>query len=234
MGPGSDRRQLDKSGMTGESRPRESRPEEAVFEQTEGQASGAGSIPEKSLQKPSLLLHSCCGPCSTAVIERLADEFEVTVFFYNPCITDEEEYLLRRENQKKFLRAFNEERIGRSRIRFLEGTYQPGSFLKLAQGHESDPEGGERCSLCFTQRLEKTAETAQMTGNDYFGTTLTVSPHKNYRKISEIGQKIALRYGLTFLDRDFKKKDGFKRSIELSKKYGLYRQDYCGCEFSKR
>ena len=193
----------------------------------------AGSLTE-SLQRPALLLHSCCGPCSTAVIERLADEFEITVFYYNPCITDEEEHLLRRENQKKFLQEFNEERIEKNRIRFLEGAYHPGAFLKLVKGHEQDPEGGERCSLCFAQRLEKTAETAQMTGCDYFGTTLTVSPHKNYRRISEIGQSIALRYGLTFLDRDFKKKDGFKRSIELSRRYGLYRQDYCGCEFSKR
>ena len=193
----------------------------------------AGSLTE-SLQRPALLLHSCCGPCSTAVIERLADEFEITVFYYNPCITDEEEYLLRRENQKKFLQEFNEERIEKNRIRFLEGAYHPGAFLKLVKGHEQDPEGGERCSLCFAQRLEKTAETAQMTVCDYFGTTLTVSPHKNYRRISEIGQSIALRYGLTFLDRDFKKKDGFKRSIELSRRYGLYRQDYCGCEFSKR
>lgn len=228
------RRQLDQGSAAGKRLSQENRPQTAVFPQTGDPASGAGSIPEKSLQKPALLLHSCCGPCSTAVIERLADEFDVTVFFYNPCITDEEEYILRRENQKKFLNAYNEERIGKGRIRFLEGPYQPGTFLKLAEGHESDPEGGGRCSLCFTQRLEKTAETAQMTGNDYFGTTLTVSPHKNYRRISEIGQKIALRYGLTFLDRDFKKKDGFKRSIELSKKYGLYRQDYCGCEFSKR
>ena len=228
------RRQLDQGSAAGERLSQENRPQTAVFPQTGDPASGAGSIPEKSLQKPALLLHSCCGPCSTAVIERLADEFDVTVFFYNPCITDEEEYILSRENQKKFLNAYNEERIGKGRIRFLEGPYQPGTFLKLAEGHESDPEGGGRCSLCFTQRLEKTAETAQMTGNDYFGTTLTVSPHKYYRKISEIGQEIALRYGLTFLDRDFKKKDGFKRSIELSKKYGLYRQDYCGCEFSKR
>lgn len=228
------RRQLDQGSATGERLSQENRPQTAVLSQTGDPTPGAGSIPEKSLQKPALLLHSCCGPCSTAVIERLADEFDVTVFFYNPCITDEEEYLLRRENQKKFLNAYNEERIGKGQIRFLEGPYQPGTFLKLAEGHESDPEGGGRCSLCFAQRLEKTAETAQMTGNDYFGTTLTVSPHKNYRKISEIGQKIALRYGLTFLDRDFKKKDGFKRSIELSKKYGLYRQDYCGCEFSKR
>ena len=206
----------------------------AAAEQTADSRFIQGNSIAESEQKPGLLLHSCCGPCSTAVIERLAEEFEITVFFYNPCITDEEEYLLRRENQKKFLQEFNEERIEKNRIRFLEGAYHPGAFLKLVKGHEQDPEGGERCSLCFAQRLEKTAETAQMTGCDYFGTTLTVSPHKNYRRISEIGQSIALRYGLTFLDRDFKKKDGFKRSIELSRRYGLYRQDYCGCEFSKR
>ena len=234
MSSGGDRRQWNKGGIAGSTQPQESRPEGAILSQAGDRASGAGSIPQTVLQKPALLLHSCCGPCSTAVIERLADEFEITVFFYNPCITEEEEYIRRRENQKKFLDAFNEQRMGKSRIRFLEGPYQPGTFLKLVEGHESDPEGGGRCSLCFLQRLEKTAETAQMTGNDYFGTTLTVSPHKNYRKISEIGQQIALRYGLTFLDRDFKKKDGFKRSIELSKAYGLYRQDYCGCEFSKR
>ena len=206
--------------------------------QTVGTAAGNSFIQGNSIgeseQKPGLLLHSCCGPCSTAVIERLAEEFEITVFFYNPCITDEEEYIRRRDNQKKFLKAFNESRIGRNRVRLIEGPYNPGAFMKIAAGLETEPEGGRRCEACFLQRLEKTAETAQMTGKDYFGTTLTVSPHKSYRKISEIGRSIALRYGLSFLDRDFKKKDGFKRSIELSKKYGLYRQDYCGCEFSKR
>ena len=192
-----------------------------------------GSIGE-SEQKPALLLHSCCGPCSTAVIEQLAEEFEITVFFYNPCITEEAEYILRRDNQKKFLQAYNDEHPGKNRIRFLEGTYCPGAFLKMAEGLEEEPEGGRRCEGCFMQRLEKTAETAKMNGCDWFGTTLTVSPHKNYRKISEIGRDIALRYGLTFLDRDFKKKNGFQRSIELSKQYGLYRQNYCGCEYSKR
>lgn len=205
----------------------------AISDRSRQQIQAAGSVTETEA-KPALLLHSCCGPCSTAVIERLAGEFEITVFYYNPCITDEEEYILRRENQKKFISEYNEKMIGRSQIRFLEGPYQPGVYLKLVEGLEQEPEGGARCGKCFMQRLEKTAETAQMTGHEYFGTTLTVSPHKNYRRISEIGQEIALRYGLTFLDRDFKKKDGFKRSIELSREYGLYRQDYCGCEFSKR
>ncbi len=192
-----------------------------------------GSDREEMVQKPALLLHSCCGPCSTAVIERLADEFAITVFYYNPCITDEEEYLRRRDTQKAFLKAYQEKHPGETAITFLEGSYRPGTFLQLVKGLEDEPEGGRRCHVCFRQRLEQTAMQAQMSGCDWFGTTLTVSPHKNYRKISEIGQEIALRYGLTFLDRDFKKKDGFKRSIELSKEYGLYRQNYCGCDFSK-
>lgn len=189
---------------------------------------------QKEVKKASLLLHSCCGPCSTAVVERLADEFDVTVFFYNPCITDEEEYQRRRSAQIQFIEKFNEENMGRCRISFKEGDYRPGSFIEMVKGHEEDPEGGARCRLCFAQRLEKTAETARMTGHDIFGTTLTVSPHKNYGVISETGRRLALKYGVSYLDRDFKKKNGFARSVELSKKYGLYRQDYCGCVYSKR
>lgn len=189
---------------------------------------------QKEVKKASLLLHSCCGPCSTAVVERLADEFDVTVFFYNPCITDEEEYQRRRSAQIQFIEKFNEENMGRCRISFKEGDYRPGSFIEMVKGHEEDPEGGARCRLCFAQRLEKTAETARMTGHDIFGTTLTVSPHKNYGVISETGRRLALKYGISYLDRDFKKKNGFARSVELSKKYGLYRQDYCGCVYSKR
>ena len=189
---------------------------------------------EESCQKPKLLLHSCCGPCSTAVVERLTDEFDVTVFFYNPCITEEQEYQRRKEAQLKFIKMFNEEQAGNTVIRFREGNYRPGEFFALTEGLEKEPEGGARCPVCFRQRLEKTAETASLSAYDYFGTTLTVSPHKNYKLISEIGREIALRYGLSFLDRDFKKKDGFKRSIELSRKYDLYRQNYCGCEYSKR
>lgn len=189
---------------------------------------------QESLRKPLLLLHSCCGPCSTAVVERLIDEFDVTIFFYNPCITDEEEYKKRKAAQLKFINRFNEEKIGTAKVYFKEGDYRPTDFFKAAEGLEAEPEGGARCTVCFNQRLEKTAEEAKMGGFDYFGTTLTVSPHKNYKLISEIGRSIALRYGLSFLDRDFKKKDGFKRSIELSRKYELYRQDHCGCVYSKR
>lgn len=185
-------------------------------------------------EKQKLLLHSCCGPCSTAVIERLTDEFDITVFFYNPCITDEKEYQLRRQAQIDFIEKYNSLHIGQIKIYYKEGNYRPTEFFKLTEGLENEPEGGARCELCFRQRLEKTAGEAQMSGYDIFGTTLTVSPHKNYKKISEIGRGLALKYGLSFLDRDFKKKDGFKRSIELSKKYGLYRQNYCGCEYSKK
>ncbi len=189
---------------------------------------------QKKTDKPKLLLHSCCGPCSTAVVERLAGEFDVTVFFYNPCITEEEEYQKRRKAQLEFIEKFNSENTGIIKVYFKEGNYRPKDFLEAVKGLEEEPEGGARCSVCFRQRLERTAEEASLAGYDYFGTTLTVSPHKNYKLISEIGRSLALRYGLSFLDRDFKKKDGFKRSIELSRKYGLYRQNYCGCRFSKR
>ncbi|MCQ2544916.1 MAG: epoxyqueuosine reductase QueH [Clostridia bacterium] len=198
----------------------------------------AGIVPENSPDKKherlSLLLHSCCGPCSTSVIERLAGEFNITVFFYNPCITDEAEYKRRRDSQIKFIEMFNQERMDLPDISFMEGLYEPGEFLELTKGHEEDPEGGVRCAICFRQRLEKAAQNATFAGCDLFGTTLTVSPHKNYEIISGIGKELAGKYGLSFLDRDFKKQDGFKRSIELSKKYELYRQNYCGCEYSKR
>ena len=189
---------------------------------------------ETQTTKPELLLHSCCGPCSTSVIERLVDEFNVTVFFYNPCITDEEEYRRRREAQIQFIEQFNEENAGRCRIVFREGDYCPGAFFEATAGLGNEPEGGARCEVCFRQRLEKTAAAACISGADYFGTTLTVSPHKDYKLISEIGRKLALKYSLSFLDRDFKKKDGFARSIQLSRKYSLYRQNYCGCKYSER
>ncbi len=187
---------------------------------------------EKKVDRLSLILHSCCGPCSSSVIERLAGEFNITVLYYNPCITDEEEYKKRRAAQIQFIEKFNAERIDLPDINFIEGPYEPGAFFEATKGHEEDPEGGQRCSICFRQRLEKAAETAAFMGFDIFGTTLTVSPHKNYEIISAIGKDIAARYGVSFLDRDFKKQDGFKRSIELSKKYNLYRQNYCGCVYS--
>ena len=185
------------------------------------------------LARPRLLLHSCCGPCSTACLERLYDRFDVTVFFYNPNITDVSEYELRKKTQKKVVRCFNEDLSYDGKISFLEGPYDPERYLAWVAGHEEDREGGPRCGLCFELRLEKTAQTAKMQGFDAFTTTLTVSPHKDSPTILSIGRKLGLQYGVEFLEENFKKKDGFKRSIELSKKYGLYRQDYCGCGFSQ-
>lgn len=180
----------------------------------------------------TLLLHSCCGPCSTAVIERLSGEFDITVFYYNPNITDEPEYEHRKEEQKKFLQKYNENTEG-NKVKFVEGDYEVEDFYKAARGFEAEKEGGARCTKCFALRLEKTALTAKKLGMDVFATTLTVSPHKNYKLISELGNKISIEYGVDFLDMDFKKKAGYQRSVDISKEYGLYRQNYCGCEFSK-
>jgi len=186
------------------------------------------------VEKPGLLLHSCCGPCSSAVIERLGGDYQITIFFYNPCITDEAEYRRRRETQIEFLARYNESLPPKERVNFMEGPYDTRNFYSAAEGLEEEPEGGKRCRECFALRLEETAEAAKMNSFDYFGTTLTVSPHKSYEAISHIGRALALKYGLSFLDEDFKKKDGYVRSVQLSKQYGLYRQAYCGCRFSKR
>ena len=191
-----------------------------------------------SMEKPQtakrrLLLHSCCGPCSTACIERLLPDYKVTIFYYNPNITDPEEYEKRKANQIRFISMYNEEIPEEDRVEFIEGEFLPEDFFKAAEGLEDCPEGGERCTECFKLRLDRTARAALETGHGIFGTTLTVSPHKNYQLISAIGTQLAEVYGLEFLDMDFKKKAGFQRSIELSKKYELYRLNYCGCEFSK-
>lgn len=177
-------------------------------------------------------MHSCCGPCSTAVIERLIEDFDITVFYYNPNITDSEEYEKRKKEQIKFLSNFNESNK-EYKVKFLEGEYETEDFFKVTQGLEDENEGGARCTNCFELRLAETLKIALKNGFDAFGTTLTVSPHKNYKLISHIGNGIAEGENIEFLDMDFKKKDGYKRSIELSKEYNLYRQNYCGCEFSK-
>lgn len=177
-----------------------------------------------------MLLHSCCGPCSTSVIERLAPDYDITVFFYNPCITDRAEYEKRKENQLKFISEFNEE--NGLKIDFIEGKYDSNEYFKRVEGLEKEPEGGRRCTVCFHQRLEETARYAAEMGFDIFTTTLTVSPHKNYTLIAGIGKEYEEKYGLPFLDLDFKKKAGFQRSIELSKEHELYRQNYCGCVYS--
>lgn len=183
-------------------------------------------------KKPRLFLHSCCGPCSTAVIERLVEDYDITIYFYNPNITDEREYLLRRDTQIEFIEKFNLK--NNCNIKFIEGIYNPDDFFHKSKGFEGEKEGGARCNGCFQLRLESTAREALKLGYQIFATVLTVSPYKNYKLISEIGNEISSRLGIEFLDMDFKKKNGFQRSIELSKEYGLYRQHYCGCIFSER
>ncbi|MEG0291346.1 MAG: epoxyqueuosine reductase QueH [Anaerovoracaceae bacterium] len=183
-------------------------------------------------EKPSLLLHSCCGPCSTAVIERLAEDYNITVYFYNPNITDAKEYIKRRDSQLLVIDEYNKEHKHENKVSFLEGTYDTRAFYKIIEGLENEPEGGGRCKKCYLLRLEQTAIMASMNNYDSFATTLTISPHKSFEIIGEIGNKVSMEYGVNFLNENFKKKAGFQRSIELSKKYNLYRQNFCGCEFS--
>lgn len=185
-------------------------------------------------RKPSLLLHSCCGPCSTAVIERLADRYDLTVYFYNPNITDREEYERRLEAQHQVLQRFNEGREEYEKVAFEEGPYDPENYFEAVKGFETEPENGSRCDICFRVRMEKTAELAEKNGFDEFATTLSVSPHKNTNRINAIGYDLEKEVRPAFLDESFKKKDGFRRSVELSKEYGIYRQNYCGCVFSVR
>lgn len=187
---------------------------------------------EEKKELPKMLLHSCCGPCSTAVIERLLPDFDVTVFFYNPNVDDGEEYNRRREAQLKVISWFNNKDHYKGNVKYIEGEYEPELFLEYVKGYEDEPEGGARCSKCFVLRLDKTAKLAAEEKYDYFATTLTVSPHKNFDIIGEIGQELSFKYKVNFLNGNFKRKDGFKRSIELSKEMELYRQDYCGCSFS--
>ncbi len=181
---------------------------------------------------PRLLLHSCCAPCSSYCLEYLCTYFSITVFYYNPNITESEEYYHRAEEQKRLIEAYNAEKKGNF-ISVTEGAYQPERFYEMAKGYEQCPEGGERCFRCFKLRLRETARLAAEGEYDYFGTTLTISPLKNAAKINEIGRELAAEYGIMWLPSDFKKRDGYKRSVELSAKYGLYRQDYCGCAYSK-
>ncbi len=204
-----------------------------IFEQIPDAMTALSGMAE-SVEKPALLLHSCCGPCSTAVIERLVDDYDITVYFYNPCITDWDEYEKRKESQIRFIEHYNLHLGGTSKVSFIEGDYDPENYFRMVEGYEQEPEGGSRCTICFTQRLRKTAEAAKLGGCPLFTTTLSVSPHKNYPLISAIGKGVAEEYGVEFLDLDFKKKAGFQRSIQMSKEYELYRQNYCGCEFSKR
>ena len=178
--------------------------------------------------KPNLLLHSCCGPCSTEVLTYLEPYFNITVLYYNPNIEPLEEYIKRKNEQIRFINEFNKENI-----KFLDCDYDNKTFHLFTKGLENEREGKARCPVCFKVRLDYTARKAKKLGFEYFGTTLTVSPHKNSNQINTLGGIIANKYNLNFLYSDFKKKDGYKKSIELSKEYNLYRQDYCGCLYSK-
>ena len=177
--------------------------------------------------KKKMLLHSCCGPCSTSVIDRLKDEYDLTIFYYNPNIYPQEEYQKRLAEQQKYVSL-----IGLD-IVVIDGTYVDNAdFEGHCVGLENEKEGGARCSVCFAYRLDKTAQYAKQNGYDIFATTLTVSPHKNAKVINDIGLKIAQKYNIEYLVADFKKQDGYLKSIRLSQKYSLYRQNYCGCKYS--
>ncbi len=174
-----------------------------------------------------LLLHSCCAPCSSYCLEELAPYFKTTVFYYNPNLDCAEEYGRRREEQERLL-------LETGQAKFYDCGYDHSEFLEAARGLEGEEEGGARCRQCFLLRLSRTAQEAKAGGFDYFGTTLTVSPLKNAPLINELGFALAEQYGVSYLPTDFKKRGGYLRSVELSKEHGLYRQNYCGCEFSKR
>lgn len=181
---------------------------------------------------PSLLLHSCCAPCSSYVLDYLSQYFKITVFYYNPNIYPENEYYFREKEQERFIEEFLEDHSESYPISFMAAPYEKDLYYKKVQGHEQDPEKGERCTICYEMRLRKTAEMAKKKNFDYFTTTLSISPHKDAQRLNVIGKKLAQEYGVNYLFSDFKKKDGFKKSTLLSQKYQIYRQDYCGCLFS--
>ncbi len=182
---------------------------------------------EKLDYKPSLLLHSCCAPCSSYVLEYLVKYFDITVFFCNPNMIHEEEFEKRHQEQVKINEIINKD------IKLVKVSYNPSEFYEAIKGYEHIPEGGERCTKCFDLRLSHAAEYAKKNNFDYFTTTLSISPHKNAMLLNTLGVEIGSRYGVNYLESDFKKKNGYKRSVELSLENNIYRQDYCGCVFSK-
>jgi len=184
---------------------------------------------QKAGNVPTLLLHSCCAPCSSYVLEYLSQYFRITVLYYNPNISPEAEYRAREEEQRRLI----SELPVKHPVTFLAGDYVPETFYGAVKGLEACPEGGERCTVCFELRLREAAVVAAAGAFDYFTTTLSISPLKDAKRLNEIGERLGTEYGRTYLYSDFKKKNGYKRSVELSAEYGLYRQDYCGCVFSK-
>ena len=181
-------------------------------------------------ETPKLLLHTCCAPCSSYCIEYLSNYFDITVLYYNPNISPQEEYEKRKQEQIRFLKEYP----SKNKLDIMDIDYNYNEFLSIAKGLEQEKEGGRRCHKCYLLRLEKTAQIAKKHHFDYFGTTLTVSPYKNSKVLNEIGKVLQEKYNVAYLFSDFKKKEGYKRSIELSKQYHLYRQDYCGCIYSKK
>lgn len=185
---------------------------------------------QREQRVPTLLMHSCCAPCSSYCLSYLADYFRITIFYYNPNIAPEEEYRKRVNEQKRLI----EQLPVKHPVAFAEGKYDPEVFTAMAQGMEELPEGGSRCFACYELRQREAAKYAAEHGFDYFTTTLSVSPHKNAGKLNEIGLALSQEYGVPYLVSDFKKKSGYLKSIELSKEYDLYRQDYCGCIYSRQ
>lgn len=185
---------------------------------------------EEKAKAPRLFLHACCAPCSSYVLEYLSEYFEITVFYYNPNISPKEEYQKRVVEMTRLISEMH----FRYPVKLVEGDYHPEEFYEMAKGLEDVPEGGERCFRCYRMRMEETARLAAAGGFDYYTTTLTISPLKNAAKLNEIGEELSGIYHVSHLPSDFKKKNGYKRSVELSAEHGLYRQNYCGCAFSKR
>ncbi|MBQ9252678.1 MAG: epoxyqueuosine reductase QueH [Clostridia bacterium] len=183
---------------------------------------------QKNMQKSKLLLHCCCAPCSSATLERVQEEFDVDIYYYNPNIEPEEEFLRRAGEEERFVREFRPD----GGVQVIVAEYEHEAFEEIARGREEMPERSERCYLCYEMRMRKTAEYAKQHGYDCFTTSLSISPYKSSRWINEIGERLAETYGIAFLHSDFKKQNGYKRSIELSAEYQLYRQDWCGCVYS--
>lgn len=184
---------------------------------------------QKENRVPALLLHSCCAPCSSYCLSYLADYFKITIFYYNPNISPAEEYQKRVEEQKRLI----SELPVKNKVSFAEGKYEPEKYFEMAKGLQNIPEGGERCFKCYEMRQREAAVYAVENGFEFFTTTLSISPHKNAAKLNEIGLKLEKEYGIRYLVSDFKKKGGYLKSIEYSRQYDLYRQNYCGCVYSK-